>query len=468
MQSTSETNPIRTAKVVRLHRVGGPEVLEIEDLPLEAPKAGEIRLRVQAIGLNRAEMLFRAGNYLEQPEFPSRIGVEAAGLVDAVGPDVTNVRVGESVSVAPGQSIGRYGTYGESAIVPAVSALHYPANLTPLQAASIWVQYLTSYFAFVDVGDLRPGQSVLVTAATGGAGLGAIQVARLLGATIIATTRSSAKRQSLLDAGAHHVIVTALGSHSTVQTQRRYCAEFDGSAASTSATATSALPGKKKEFTAAPSTACLQLGREVTIGRAARRIKGTEAVTSISAESSPSTFRLLARAQPAAALFHAPSIAATAGGDVFTSLAGNKANSTITAYSRLCGWIRNPGPTAAATTATARSSRSSTTAVRVQVVYGLTLGAAEINQPADRHRILGKKSDRSRIGIAQTNERDSRRQIDGIEGKHGDLVAIGTVGGSRIVEDTGGYHTGALLDGWGGVIEARVNFVGATHKWGRA
>jgi len=117
MQPTSETNPVRTAKVVRLHRVGGPEVLEIEDLPLEAPKAGEIRLRVQAIGLNRAEMLFRAGNYLEQPEFPSRIGVEAAGLVDAVGPDVTNVRVGECVSVAPGQSIGRYGTYGESAIV---------------------------------------------------------------------------------------------------------------------------------------------------------------------------------------------------------------------------------------------------------------------------------------------------------------------------------------------------------------
>jgi NADPH2:quinone reductase len=201
-------NASRTAKVVRLHRLGGPEVLELEDLRVEDPKAGEVRLRVQAIGLNRAEILFREGNYLEQPEFPSRIGVEAAGIVDAVGPDVTQIRIGDRVSVAPGQSIGCYGTYGESAIVPAASALPYPANLTPIEAASIWVQYLTAYFALVDVGGLKPGHSVLLTAATGGAGFGAIQVARLLGATVIATTRSAAKRQPLLDAGAHYVIMT--------------------------------------------------------------------------------------------------------------------------------------------------------------------------------------------------------------------------------------------------------------------
>jgi NADPH:quinone reductase-like Zn-dependent oxidoreductase len=85
------------------------------------------------------------------------IGVEAAGIVDAVGPDVKHIRVGDSVSVAPGQSIGRYGTYAESAIVPAVSALPYPANLTPVEAASIWVQYLTAWFALVDVGGLQPG-----------------------------------------------------------------------------------------------------------------------------------------------------------------------------------------------------------------------------------------------------------------------------------------------------------------------
>jgi NADPH2:quinone reductase len=197
-----------TAKVVRFHAIGGAEVLQIEDLAIQPPGAGEVRLKVQAIGLNRAEVMFRTGQYLEQPEFPSRIGIEAAGIVDAVGPGVTQVQIGQKVSVATGQSVGHYGTYGQFAITPAVSAIPYPDNLTPEEAASVWVQYLTAYFAFVDLGNVQPGQSVLVTAATGGAGLGAIQLARLLGATTIATTRTAEKKQALLDAGAHHVIVT--------------------------------------------------------------------------------------------------------------------------------------------------------------------------------------------------------------------------------------------------------------------
>jgi NADPH:quinone reductase-like Zn-dependent oxidoreductase len=197
-----------TAKVVRLHALGGPEVLQLEELPLQQPVAGEVRLKVQAVALNRAEEMFRTGHYLELPEFPSRIGIEAAGIVDAVGSGVTQVKIGQKVSVATGQSIGRYGTYGQSAIIPAVSAIPYPDNLTPEEAATVWVQYLTAYFAFVDLGNVKPGQFVLVTAASGGAGLGAIQIARLLGATTIATTRTGAKKQALLDAGASHVIVT--------------------------------------------------------------------------------------------------------------------------------------------------------------------------------------------------------------------------------------------------------------------
>jgi NADPH:quinone reductase-like Zn-dependent oxidoreductase len=197
-----------TARTVRFNQLGGPEVLRIEELPVAEPQTGEVRIKVQAIGLNRAEIMFRTGQYLEQPEFPSRIGLEAAGIVDAVGPQVSNVRVGDKVSVATGQSIGKYGTYAESVIVPAASAIAYPKNLTPEQAASIWVQYLTAYFAFVDLTKVQPGQTVLITAATGGAGLGAIEVARVLGATTVATTRSSSKKQALLNAGANHVIVT--------------------------------------------------------------------------------------------------------------------------------------------------------------------------------------------------------------------------------------------------------------------
>jgi len=199
---------MNTSKIVRFEKFGGPEVLNIEELPVEPPKAGEVQLKVQAIGLNRADALFRSGNYLEQPKFPSRIGVEAAGIVEAVGSGVTRVRLGDRVSVAPGQSIGRYGTYGETAIVPAGSVIPYPENLTPSDAASVWVQYLTPYFSFVDMAAIQPGQTVLITAASGGAGLGSIQMARLLGARVIATTRSAEKEKALLDAGAGHVIVT--------------------------------------------------------------------------------------------------------------------------------------------------------------------------------------------------------------------------------------------------------------------
>ena len=198
-----------TTRTVRFSRLGGPEVLQIEDLPIVEPKSGEVRIRVRAIGLNRAEIMFRTGQYLEQPEFPSRIGLEAAGIVEAVGAGVTEVRIGDKVSVATGQSIAKYGTYGETAIVPASSAISYPDNLTPEEAASVWVQYLTAYFAFVDLAKIQPGQSVLITAATGGAGLGAIEVARLLGAVAIATTRSASKLQALLDLRADHVIVTS-------------------------------------------------------------------------------------------------------------------------------------------------------------------------------------------------------------------------------------------------------------------
>ena len=198
-----------TARTVRFGRLGGPEVLQIEDLPIVEPKSGEVRIRVQAIGLNRAEIMFRTGQYLEQPKFPSRIGLEAAGIVEAIGAGVTKVRIGDKVSVATGQSIAKYGTYGETAIVPASSAISYPDNLTPEEAASVWVQYLTAYFAFVDLAKIQPGQSILITAATGGAGLGAIEVARLLGAVAIATTRSASKLQALLDLRADHVIVTS-------------------------------------------------------------------------------------------------------------------------------------------------------------------------------------------------------------------------------------------------------------------
>lgn len=197
------------ARIVRFAQNGGPEVLRLVDEVPAAPGAGEIRLKVEAIGLNRAEVMFRSGLYLEEPQFPSRLGYEAAGIVDAVGPDVAGFKIGDRVSTLPAFSIGRYGVYGDSAIVPAHAALACPDTLSFPQAASIWMQYVTAWGALVHHGRVGPSDIVVVTAAASSAGLAAIQVARDHGATVVATTRTPDKRERLLECGADHVVVTA-------------------------------------------------------------------------------------------------------------------------------------------------------------------------------------------------------------------------------------------------------------------
>ncbi len=121
-------------KIVRFHETGGAEVLKIEDLPLTQPGEGEVRLKVEAIGLNRAEVMFRQGRYLDAPELPSRLGYEAAGIIDAVGPGTSNIRVGDRVSTIPAFSMGKHGVYGESATVPNYAVARYPDNLSPVDA----------------------------------------------------------------------------------------------------------------------------------------------------------------------------------------------------------------------------------------------------------------------------------------------------------------------------------------------
>ncbi len=97
------------ARVVRFHQTGGPEVLKIEVVDVPSPARGEVRIKVRALGLNRAEAMFRSGQYLEAPKFPALLGYEAAGTVESVGPDVKGVKAGDAVSTAPGFSMNRYG-----------------------------------------------------------------------------------------------------------------------------------------------------------------------------------------------------------------------------------------------------------------------------------------------------------------------------------------------------------------------
>jgi len=195
-------------KTVRFHEFGGPEVLRFESLEVGEPSAGEVRVRIEAIGLNRAEVNFRSGRYIERAQLPARLGYEAAGVIEALGEGVTDFSIGEAICVFPAFSMNKYGVYSEHAIVPASAVLKRPAGLSTMEAASIWMQYLTVWGALIDISGVVPGDAIVITAASSSVGLAAIQVANHMGAVPIAVTRTEAKENALLEAGATHVIVT--------------------------------------------------------------------------------------------------------------------------------------------------------------------------------------------------------------------------------------------------------------------
>ena len=198
----------KTAKIVRFHSLGGPEVLKIEEEAIPVPGKGEALLKVKAIGLNRAEVMFREGHYLESPILPSKLGYEAAGVVDSVGPDVDKSWIGKKVSTTPGFLMTNYGVYGEVALVPASALAMYPERLTPEEGTSIWMQYLTAYGALITNARIGKGDFVIITAASSSVGIAAIEMVKAEGAISIATTRTSKKKDVLVEVGATHVIAT--------------------------------------------------------------------------------------------------------------------------------------------------------------------------------------------------------------------------------------------------------------------
>ena len=197
-----------TTQIYRFHQYGGPDVLQLDTVPLSEPGAGEVRVRVQSMSLNRADLLWMANNYIETPELPARLGYEIAGVVEAVGPQVTEFKVGDRVSSIPAFSISDYANFGATAILPVRGLMKTPDTLTPAQGAGFAFAYFTGYFALFELAHLQPYQTVLITAGTSTTGLAAIAMAKKMGAKVIATTRTSKKRQTLLNAGANYVIAT--------------------------------------------------------------------------------------------------------------------------------------------------------------------------------------------------------------------------------------------------------------------
>lgn len=197
-------------QIVRFYETGGPEVLKLENVDAAASPPGpdEVLIDVKALGLNRAECMFRLGRYLQEPKFPSRIGYEAAGHIRAVGSNVKDFAKGDAVSVVPHSDLSKYGVYGEIATVPAYFVVKHPQNLSFEEAAATWMQYLTAYGALIDIAQLKKNDYIVITAASSSVGLAAIQLANMVGAIPIAATRTSAKRKALQEAGATHVIAT--------------------------------------------------------------------------------------------------------------------------------------------------------------------------------------------------------------------------------------------------------------------
>jgi len=195
------------SRVVRFHEHGGPDQLRIDELQVADPGEGEVRLRVEAVGLNRAEAMFRAGAYMKAPRLPSLIGYEGVGIIEAIGPEVHDHVPGDRVCVMPTYRIGEYGLWADQAIVPARSLVAPPPGLSVIEAASIWMQYFTA-FAIYEAAHATVGDVVLIRAASSSVGLAAIQLANWAGAISVALTRTSAKAPSLKAQGAQHVIAT--------------------------------------------------------------------------------------------------------------------------------------------------------------------------------------------------------------------------------------------------------------------
>lgn len=189
-------------KAIRFHETGGPEVLRSEEVNVGAPGPGEVRLRHQAVGLNFADTYFRNGTY--PVPLPSGMGVEGAGVVEAVGPGVTNVAEGDRVTYTG--FLNTLGAYSTVRLIPAAPLIKLPNGISCEAAAAMTMRGLTSAYLMRRIHPFLQGDTILLHAAAGGVGLIVSQWAKLLGLTVIGTVSSEAKAEVARAHGCDHVI----------------------------------------------------------------------------------------------------------------------------------------------------------------------------------------------------------------------------------------------------------------------
>jgi NADPH:quinone reductase len=187
-------------KAIRVHAAGGPEALTLDDIPAPSPKAGEALVKVDAAGLNYIDVYFRTGMY--KAELPLTIGMEAGGVVTAVGSNVSEVKVGDKVAYT-----GVAGAYAEQAVVPSSKLVVLPAGVSTKQGAAAMLQGMTAHYLASSTYPLKHGDTCLVHAAAGGVGLLLCQIAKLRGARVIGTVSTDDKAKLAREAGADETII---------------------------------------------------------------------------------------------------------------------------------------------------------------------------------------------------------------------------------------------------------------------
>ena len=187
-------------KAIRVHTPGGPEQLRLDEVPTPTPGVGQALVKIAKSGVNFIDIYFRTGLYKADP--PYGLGMEAAGVVEAVGPNVSEVEVGDRVAYAMAR-----GSYAEYAIVPAWQLVKIPGNLGFDEAAAAMLQGMTAHYLTHSTFALKSGDTCLIHAAAGGTGLLLVQMAKMLGARVTGTTSTAAKAASARQAGADETIL---------------------------------------------------------------------------------------------------------------------------------------------------------------------------------------------------------------------------------------------------------------------
>src|SRR3954469_8153712 len=189
------------SKAFRFYRHGGPDVLQFEDVVVADPALGQVRLRNTAVAVNYRDVLVRSGIHTVS-SFPSGIGLDSAGVIDAIGPDVQGFKVGDRVSCVAGPD----GAYAEMRLVPAARVVTLPDGIDERTAAAMMVRGMTARYLLHETYSVKPGDTILIHAAAGGVGLIVCQWAKHLGATVIGTVGSAEKAEFAKMHGCDHPI----------------------------------------------------------------------------------------------------------------------------------------------------------------------------------------------------------------------------------------------------------------------